>query len=39
MADKMTFPTLQAAIAWLAERNITTMGQMVALGIRIKEIK
>lgn len=35
----MTFPTLQAAIAWLAERNITTMGDMIKAGIRIKETK
>lgn len=34
----MTFPTLQAAIAYLAERNVTTQGQMVALGIRLKEV-
>ena len=35
----MTFPTLQAAIAWLAERNITTMGDMIKAGLRLKEVK
>lgn len=35
----MTFTTLQAAIAWLAERNIKTMGDMIRAGIRIKEVR
>lgn len=35
----MTFPTLQEAIAHLEKMGVTNQGQMVAMGIRIKEVR
>lgn len=35
----MTFPTLSAAIAYLASIGITNQGQLAAIGKRLKEVK
>lgn len=35
----MTFPTITAAIEWLAKQGITTQGEMIAAGIRVREVR
>lgn len=34
----MTFPTIEAAIKWLALMGIHTQGDMAAAGVRLKEV-
>lgn len=35
----MTFPTITAAIEWLAEHGITTQGDMARAGLRLREVR
>ncbi|MDU9398077.1 hypothetical protein [Pseudomonas sp. zfem003] len=35
---QMTFPTIEAAIKWLALMGIHTQGDMAAAGVRLKEV-